>query len=160
MQDYLRVMLELFIVSHSYIVYTCRRLIGLFLWLQVIFTGMTLVTEMGELKKLGFHYFSVAICMKVDESCIRIDGFCIQNDVLMQMQDPWNYVDLLNVWLYASERWISRILDPFVLFLSLLSASPHRYVWGSLTWAYLFIISLGIEIPNKFDMSRPEVRFQ
>ena len=68
---------------------------------------MIICIKQTDCVKMGTEEMSchvVAICMKVDESCIRIDGFCIQNDVLMQMQDPWNYVDLLNVWLYASER--------------------------------------------------------
>ena len=70
--------------------------------LIVAFTGLTLVSEMKEVLSDGLFVY---------------------------VKDFWNFVDILNIWLY---------------------------VWAAITWFYLFIVSMRVNIPNKFDMSKPE----
>ena len=59
----------------------------------LLFTGLTMLTEMTEVVEQGFDYF----------------------------EDSWNYVDLMNIWLYFWSAWV---------------------------WAYLLVVSLYFEIPN------------
>ena len=60
----------------------------------LLFTGLTMMTEMMEVIEEGFGYF----------------------------EDSWNYVDLMNIWLYF---------------------------WSATVWLYLLVASLYVEIPNK-----------